>query len=223
MLTPNVTTSAATAGSARTQQVDLGNKDIFLKLLVAQMKFQDPLKPQDATQMSSQLAQFNMVEQQTTSNKLLEQLVNAGVGGARPTAQIDSSANYLGHTVTVNQNDILFDGSSQNFAVTLNEPATEALVFIFDSNGEPVRTMRFNNLAAGANPLVWDGKTDSGASATQGRYTIQVSATNLNGGSVESSIQRSGIVDAIRFTGSGTEMMVGGIAVPLTDITEIRL
>jgi len=96
-------------------------------------------------------------------------------------------------------------------------------VFIFDSNGEPVRTMRFNNLAAGANPLVWDGITDSGASATQGHYTIQVSATNLNGGSVENSIQRSGIVDAIRFTGSGTEMMVGGIAAPLTDITEIRL
>ncbi len=37
-------------------------KDAFLKLLVAQLKNQDPQNPADATQFMSQTAQFTMVE-----------------------------------------------------------------------------------------------------------------------------------------------------------------
>ncbi len=221
MLTPTVTT-ASTAATASSRKSDIGQKDIFLKLLVAQMKNQDPLKPQDATQMSSQLAQFNMVEQQTKSNTLLEQLV--GAGGLSSTAQQPrSGADYLGRTVTMQQSNISYNGNNQNFSVLLKDPATEALVFIMDSNGNPVRTMQMTNLAIGANPVVWDGTTDTGATAPQGNYSIQVSASNINGGTVGSVVQRSGVVDAVRFTDSGTKLVVGGTSVSITDITEIRL
>jgi flagellar basal-body rod modification protein FlgD len=37
-------------------------KDTFLKLLVAQLKYQDPSNPADSTQFMSQTAQFTMVE-----------------------------------------------------------------------------------------------------------------------------------------------------------------
>ena len=219
MLTSSVT-SAAPQAAQRSSQADLGKKDIFLKLLVAQMQYQNPLKPQDPTQMSAQLAQFNMVDQQTKSNKLLQQLVSAGGSAA---TQPLSGAGYLGHTVTINQNDIFYDGSNQNFSAVLDGPATQAVVSILDSTGKPVRTMSLNNLAAGANPITWDGKTNTGATAAQGSYTVQVSASNINGGTVGSSIQRSGVVDAVRFTGSGIQLMVGGIPVSMTDISEIRL
>jgi len=220
MLTPNVTTSTATAGSARTTQTDLGKKDIFLKLLVAQMQYQDPLKPQDPTKMSSQLAQFNMVAEQTKSNKLLQQLVSAGGSAAK---QPLSGAGYLGHTVTINQKNIAFNGSNQKFSVRLDGPAAQALISILDSNGNPVRTMSLNNLAKGPNSITWDGKTASGATAAQGNYTVQVSASDTNGAMVGSSIQRSGVVDAVRFTKSGTQLMVGGIPASIKNITEIRL
>ncbi len=49
------TTSAATAANS------LG-KDAFLKLLVAQLKYQNPLSPADPTEFMSQTAQFTMVE-----------------------------------------------------------------------------------------------------------------------------------------------------------------
>ena len=42
---------------------DNSDKDLFLKLLVAQMKNQDPFNSQDPTQYITQLAQFNMLEQ----------------------------------------------------------------------------------------------------------------------------------------------------------------
>jgi flagellar basal-body rod modification protein FlgD len=48
-----------------TPQVDRGDqmgKDTFLKLLVAQMRYQDPSKPVDSSQMIAQTATFTQVE-----------------------------------------------------------------------------------------------------------------------------------------------------------------
>lgn len=39
------------------------DKDTFLKLLVAQLRFQNPLNPSDPTEFMSQTAQFTLVEQ----------------------------------------------------------------------------------------------------------------------------------------------------------------
>ena len=69
----NGTTGATNAGAAATQAAasDPLGKDAFLKLLVAQMKNQDPLNPQDPTQSVTQLAQFSALEQavQTNTNR----------------------------------------------------------------------------------------------------------------------------------------------------------
>jgi flagellar basal-body rod modification protein FlgD len=53
------TTSGSTASAASTT-VD---KNMFLQLLVAQLRNQDPLNPSDGTQFVAQLAQFQQLEQ----------------------------------------------------------------------------------------------------------------------------------------------------------------
>ena len=58
--------SAATAGASQptsTSGAAAPTKDMFLQLLVAQIKNQDPLNPTDSTQFVSQLAQFSELEQ----------------------------------------------------------------------------------------------------------------------------------------------------------------
>jgi flagellar basal-body rod modification protein FlgD len=65
------TTSAA---STDTKEATL-NYDSFLKLLVAQMKNQDPTDPMDAGEQMSQLASFSSVEQAIKTNKHLESLI----------------------------------------------------------------------------------------------------------------------------------------------------
>lgn len=69
---PNVAAKAAAA------PVDpLANKDVFLQLLVAQLKNQTPDNPADGAQFVAQLAQFSSLEQQTASRQALEAILFA--------------------------------------------------------------------------------------------------------------------------------------------------
>jgi flagellar basal-body rod modification protein FlgD len=51
--------------------------DTFLKLLIAQMKNQDPTQPMDPTEQVAQLATFSQVEQTIQTNKNLERLLTS--------------------------------------------------------------------------------------------------------------------------------------------------
>ena len=72
----NAGTPAATEANPTTKTGNQTvNGETFLKLLVEQLKHQDPLAPQDGTQFVAQLAQFNSLEQLISINARLEQLV----------------------------------------------------------------------------------------------------------------------------------------------------
>lgn len=78
----NLIPSAALAGGATQQQsrsTDAAtvDYDAFLKLLVAQMRNQDPTQPTDQAEYLSQLASFSSVEQQIASNRKLDELISA--------------------------------------------------------------------------------------------------------------------------------------------------
>lgn len=64
----------------------------FLRLLIAQMKNQDPTQPMDSTQYVSQLATFSQVEQTVQTNTKLDQILQASA-----LSQADS---LIGHLVT---------------------------------------------------------------------------------------------------------------------------
>jgi len=212
------TNKAATAAS---RNKDLGQKDIFLKLLVAQMKFQDPLKPQDPTKMSSQLAQFNTLEASLKSNKLLQQLVDVKTTGSTNNA---SPASYLGKTATIPINTLQYGGGSQTFDVGITQDAQQALAVISDSNGIPVRSLNLGALVAGSHPVTWDGKDDQGNAVSSGAYQLKVVAADATGTPIGAQAQRSGKVTSVRFTpGGGSQLMVGGSAVDLAKVSEISL
>lgn len=219
-----VTNTTSQATSAGTSRADLGKKDIFLKLLVAQMQHQDPLKPQDASQMSSQLAQFNMVEQQTSSNKWLEQIAsNGGLGGVGSSSLDTASAGYLGRTVTVSQNTVQYNGASPVFSTDLPVNAATAQVVVRDAAGKAIRTMDMGAMPQGINTLSWDGLNDAGQAAPLGTYNIEMAATDAQGLSITANIQRSGLVDTVRLTSGQVQLMVGGIPANLQDVTAVRL
>jgi flagellar basal-body rod modification protein FlgD len=68
-------TSTTTSTAATDTKEATLNYDSFLKLLVAQMKHQDPTDPMDASEQMAQLASFSTVEQGIKTNKHLESLI----------------------------------------------------------------------------------------------------------------------------------------------------
>ncbi|MBT8225279.1 MAG: flagellar hook capping protein [Dactylosporangium sp.] len=81
--------TSAASGSAATTGMD---QDTFLKLLVAQLKYQDPSKPVDSSQFMSQTAQFTMVEQLTS--------LASGQGDLLAAQLRLGASNLIGRTVT---------------------------------------------------------------------------------------------------------------------------
>ena len=216
-----VTAPTLGAQAAPKPKQDLGSKDVFLKMLVAQMKNQDPLKPADATKMSSQLAQFNMVEQQINTNTYLQQMAANQSGSANSLDM--ASAGYLGHTVMVNQSQIQYSGAPTNFQATLDQNAETVYVTISDNTGTPVRSMSLTATPAGQIPLSWDGRDDQGVKVDTGNYNISIQAFDATGQAVRATPQYSGVVDAVRMTPSGVELVIGGTATSLANISEVRL
>ena len=71
--TANTQTSLANA--QETAKNTLG-QDAFLKLLVTQMQYQDPMEPMKDTEFIGQMAQFTSLEQLTNLNKTMTQFVS---------------------------------------------------------------------------------------------------------------------------------------------------
>jgi len=80
--------SASSSKSIADKSKELGDKDTFLKLLVAQLKYQDPSNPADSTQFLAQTAQFTQVEKLGDIADLLKSQRLTGVSG------------LVGHNVT---------------------------------------------------------------------------------------------------------------------------
>jgi flagellar basal-body rod modification protein FlgD len=87
--TTNTTDQSESAADTKSATL---NYDSFLKLLVAQMKNQDPTDPVDATEQMSQLASFSNVEQAIKTNTHLESLIQE--------TTLSQATSLIGKTVT---------------------------------------------------------------------------------------------------------------------------
>ena len=75
----DMTTTIPTGANQTSQQTSKTAVDYqsFLKLLIAEMKNQDPTKPMDSTQYVAQLATFSQVEQSVQTNTKLDQIMQS--------------------------------------------------------------------------------------------------------------------------------------------------
>ncbi|MEG2984651.1 MAG: flagellar hook capping FlgD N-terminal domain-containing protein [Peptostreptococcaceae bacterium] len=76
------------------------DKDMFLKLLVAQMGHQDPMNPQDPTQYITQLAQFSTLEQMQSMNDGMDYLVGL-TNGVLVNSAMGTASGLIGKQVEV--------------------------------------------------------------------------------------------------------------------------
>ena len=93
----NVTTPTAPGTTTTTSATQGMGKDTFLKLLVAQMKYQNPMSPTDGTQFLAQTAQFSMVEKLEELAKQSTELLSA--------QQSATATGMLGQTIVATGKD----------------------------------------------------------------------------------------------------------------------
>lgn len=94
--TPITGTTDAATGQTDPQAV---GKDMFLKLLVAQLKYQNPMEPVDSSQFMVQTAQFTMVEKLQAMATQTDALV-AGEASQRAAGLLGRQVTYVDGTGT---------------------------------------------------------------------------------------------------------------------------
>lgn len=178
-------------------------QDRFLKLLVTQMKNQDPLNPMDNAQVTSQMAQLSTVSGIDRLNSTLQALSDSMAA-----AQTVTAASMIGRGVLV-------PGATMNLAngqalggLELALPADSVAVKIQDAAGALVRTLHLGAQQAGILPLAWDGLTDTGAPAADGVYRFAAEAV-LAGSHAAAATLTFGMVNAVTPGAKGATLDVG--------------
>lgn len=96
--TGNAQASNSTAVKKTGALQELG-KDVFLQLMVTQLRFQDPLNPQDNSAFVAQMAQFTSLEQLQNLNVTVAKLLELQSGVMNPAPSL------LGLMVTASGSD----------------------------------------------------------------------------------------------------------------------
>jgi flagellar basal-body rod modification protein FlgD len=84
--------SSASTGGAASSNKELASKDMFMQLLVAQLKYQNPMNPADGTQFVSQLANFSELEQLISINQGIQTLTTTLTPAASSASQDDGGS-----------------------------------------------------------------------------------------------------------------------------------
>ena len=143
------TTSTPTTTSAGNQTL---GKDDFLKLLITQLKNQDPLNPLDQNQFLAQTAQFTSLENLQNISTQLTDIKSLTAGSS-----FAQSAALIGKTVRTSGRDFTLNSDGAVLPFTLDRAAAVNLD-ILDSSGIVVRHVTSNSLDAGTQAVSWDGR-----------------------------------------------------------------
>ncbi len=91
-VTDTSSASSTTAQSTSTSSINKDlNKNTFLQLLVAQLKYQDPMNPTDGVQFLTQLTQFSQLEQTMQINQQVTDIQSILAGDGTGTGETSSS------------------------------------------------------------------------------------------------------------------------------------
>lgn len=212
---PTAALISQTAQTKKNATTAEAQQDRFLKLLVTQMKNQDPLNPLDNAQITSQMAQLSTVTGIEKLNATLE---------AMNQSQAYQSAALINHGVLAPGSfvDLTFDSAGNGSSLAgldLTTAADSVKVTITDGSGNVVRKLDLGKRDAGSSMFGWDGLTDAGAKAPAGTYNFNVQATQ-GGNPVTATNLAVGTVNSVLMNTKGPNLNVSGFG--LVNISDVR-
>ena len=177
-------------------------QDRFLKLLVTQMKNQDPLNPMDNAQVTSQMAQLSTVSGIDKLNATLDALSSSMVASHSMQA-----ASMIGHVVVVPGSKIDLKSAKGAAALELKQPADSLTVHIKDATGNVLRNLKMGSQPAGIVNVEWDGMNDAKTALPDGKYQFSASA-ELGGAKSTVTTLSYGLVNSVMQKPQGASLNV---------------
>ena len=167
--TANKPADASTAPKTATEET--AN---FLKLLIAQIKNQDPMSPMDASTMTAQMSQLNMVSSMANMNTSMTAMLSQ-----MQSVNFMNQAALIGHSPAVAGNGIAFDGENQvMLGANAANPLKSVVATITDASGNTVNSVDLGTVNAGMTNFMWNGKDASGSTVPAGMYYLSLNGTN---------------------------------------------
>jgi flagellar basal-body rod modification protein FlgD len=203
--------NSGTTSSSLTKNTIMG-KDDFLKMLIAQLKNQDPLNPLDGSNFAAQLAQFSSLEQLQNMNTKLETL-----GTSFSSLNNVQVANLIGNEVSAKGNTTTVEGSTNTMYYNLPSDVKQGTVKIYNAEGTLMKTFSFGSQKAGTNSLTWNS-----SNVSAGTYTFEVSATDSSGNDVSVTSMVTGKVTGATFKNNVPYLTVNGQDIAFADILSVR-
>jgi flagellar basal-body rod modification protein FlgD len=198
---PTVAASSATSSSSGTSAADQTQN--FLKLLIAQIQNQDPMAPMDASTMTSQMSQLNMVTSMSNMNTSMTAMLNQ-----MQSVNFMNQAALIGHSPEVAGNSISFDGTnSVVLGANAANPLSSVVATITDSSGNVINTADLGTLVAGMKNFAWDGIDSSGNKVAAGNYSISISGKNTAGNSESPTVYVASPVAAVSKGTNGDSLL----------------
>lgn len=209
--TLNGNAAAAAARKVQDPSEDLRNN--FMTLLVTQLQNQDPLKPMENAELTSQLAQINTVSGINSLNDTLDGITNQIEAGQSLQAAglIGSGVLVAGDRVLVGEN-----GASTPFGVELDAPVYNLKAKILGANGEELKTIELGAVNSGVRAFTWDGTLNGGEVAEPGSYRVLLEGTDRQGEPLATGTLQYAVVHGITTGGSGgVKLDLGGLSEPI--------
>ncbi|MGP1486049.1 MAG: flagellar basal body rod modification protein [Campylobacter sp.] len=208
--------AAAKASGTGTNPSSQLDKDAFMKLLLTELRYQDPTSPMDTEKMLTQTSQLAALETQQSTNQMMKKLAD----------QLKTNTNMyavgvLGKIAKIGDNTLNLSekGSPVSFSTLLDKAATKGTVTIKDASGNVVKTAQFEKLKAGVNKFTWDGKNNSGIPMKPGTYKAEVKYTDEFGKEHDAGIGTYK-VEGIKFVNGEAQIKVAGQYIGIDKVKE---
>lgn len=180
-------------------------KDDFLKIMITQMKNQDPTKPFNADEMAAQMAQYASVEQLQNVNQNLNKMQNDHQSSDRM-----AMTNLIGKTVTVDRERFPHtEGVNEALGFTLARNASEVKIQVVNEQGETVLDKDLGPQKAGEQSFGWDGIKSNTVAAKTGNYTFKIVAKDERGAPLPTNPKTQGRIIGVTFEGSEPAFLIG--------------
>jgi len=153
------------------------DKDMFMRLMLAQLENQNPLEPQDGTEFLAQLAQFSTVEGIGNLNTAMDDMN----GMFRSNQALQATA-LVGRDVLVSGNDAYLDDQNNVSGVVHTDglAASDVRMTIKSATGEVMRQIELGNIGSEDTTFEWNGTDAEGNRLPVGLYNMEI--TGRSGG-----------------------------------------